>query len=79
MIGSAASAVDISRDIAGVAKEVHIACRSVADETVEKHPGYDNLWLHSMVKQLTHGKELGGYDEQLVKIFFQFCLSFYII
>ncbi|XP_050376654.1 flavin-containing monooxygenase FMO GS-OX-like 4 [Argentina anserina] len=50
LIGSAASAVDISRDIAGVAKEVHIASRSVADETIENHPGYDNLWLHSMIR-----------------------------
>lgn len=49
MIGSAASAVDISRDIAGVAKEVHVASRSVGDGSIGKQPGYDNLWLHSMV------------------------------
>ncbi|XP_017973445.1 PREDICTED: flavin-containing monooxygenase FMO GS-OX-like 4 isoform X1 [Theobroma cacao] len=49
VIGSSSSAVDICRDIAGVAKEVHVASRSVADETYTKQPGYDNLWLHSMI------------------------------
>lgn len=53
LIGSSASAVDISRDIAGVAKEVHVASRSVADETYMKQPGYDNMWHHSMVKRLS--------------------------
>ncbi|XP_061988846.1 flavin-containing monooxygenase FMO GS-OX-like 4 [Rosa rugosa] len=52
LIGSSASAIDISRDIAGVAKEVHIASRSVATETMEKKPGYDNMWLHSMIKSV---------------------------
>ncbi|XP_044487618.1 flavin-containing monooxygenase FMO GS-OX-like 4 isoform X2 [Mangifera indica] len=50
LIGSSASAVDICRDIAGVAKEVHVASRSVADETYEKQPGYDNMWRHSMIE-----------------------------
>ncbi|XP_022738057.1 flavin-containing monooxygenase FMO GS-OX-like 4 [Durio zibethinus] len=49
VIGSSSSAVDICRDIAAVAKEVHVASRSVADETYTKQPGYDNLWLHSMI------------------------------
>ncbi|KAK4557932.1 hypothetical protein RGQ29_007605 [Quercus rubra] len=47
LIGSSASAVDISRDIAGVAKEVHVAARSVADETSEEQSGYDNMWASS--------------------------------
>lgn len=59
MIGSSASAVDISRDIAGVAKEVHVASRSVADETYEKLTGHANLWLHSMVKaMLPRGRDV---------------------
>ncbi|PQQ04781.1 flavin-containing monooxygenase FMO GS-OX-like 4 [Prunus yedoensis var. nudiflora] len=58
LIGSATSAIDISRDIAGVAKEVHIASRSVADETIEKQPGYNNMWLHSMVKDFSHGRSV---------------------
>ncbi|XP_061357804.1 flavin-containing monooxygenase FMO GS-OX-like 4 isoform X6 [Gastrolobium bilobum] len=49
IIGSAASAVDISRDIATVAKEVHIAARSVEEDKLGKMPGHDNMWLHSMI------------------------------
>uniref|UniRef100_A0A0A9DX06 Flavin-containing monooxygenase n=1 Tax=Arundo donax TaxID=35708 RepID=A0A0A9DX06_ARUDO len=49
IIGASASAFDISRDIASVAKEVHIADRSASASTYEKQPGYDNLWLHSMI------------------------------
>ncbi|XP_065857957.1 flavin-containing monooxygenase FMO GS-OX-like 4 isoform X2 [Euphorbia lathyris] len=52
LIGSAASATDISMEIAGVAKEVHIASRSVAAETYEERPGYDNMWLNSMIESL---------------------------
>lgn len=58
MIGSAASAVDISRDIARVAKEVHVASRSIANEAIEKQPGYDNMWLHPMVKVPTDHQSL---------------------
>ncbi|XP_004299651.1 PREDICTED: flavin-containing monooxygenase FMO GS-OX-like 3-like [Fragaria vesca subsp. vesca] len=58
LIGSSASAIDISRGIAGVAKEVHISSRSVASETTEKKPdlidGHDNMWLHSQIKSV-HG------------------------
>lgn len=50
LIGSAASADDISRDIARVAKEVHIASRSAQIDEIGKIPGHDNIWLHSMVK-----------------------------
>ncbi|OAY78671.1 Flavin-containing monooxygenase FMO GS-OX-like 4, partial [Ananas comosus] len=53
IIGSSASAVDISRDIARFAKEVHIASRSAATGTPMKQPGYDTMWLHSMIKS-TH-------------------------
>ncbi|CAL2259472.1 unnamed protein product [Prunus armeniaca] len=50
LIGGAASSADISRELAGVAKEVHIASRSVADEAIGKQPSYDNMWLHSVIK-----------------------------
>ncbi|XP_024030550.1 flavin-containing monooxygenase FMO GS-OX-like 4 [Morus notabilis] len=50
LIGSSASAVDISREIAGAAKEVHVASRSIVDENIGKQPGYDNMWLHPMIK-----------------------------
>ncbi|XP_040987318.1 flavin-containing monooxygenase FMO GS-OX-like 4 isoform X3 [Juglans microcarpa x Juglans regia] len=50
LIGSSVSAIDISRDMAGVAKEVHIAARTVGDGTFGKQHGYDNMWLHPMVE-----------------------------
>ena len=53
LIGSSASAVDISRDIAGAAKEVHVASRSKPAGSYGKQPAYDNMWLHPMVKALT--------------------------
>ncbi|XP_073000960.1 flavin-containing monooxygenase FMO GS-OX-like 4 [Typha latifolia] len=53
IIGNSASAVDISRDIATIAKEVHIASREPPHGTPIKEPGYDNMWLHSMIES-TH-------------------------
>ncbi|KAJ9147744.1 hypothetical protein P3X46_029870 [Hevea brasiliensis] len=52
LIGSSSSAVDISREISGVAKEVHVASRSVANEKYEEQHGYDNIWLHSMIESV---------------------------
>lgn len=54
LIGSSASAIDLSLEIGGIAKEVHIASRSVADDTYEKRAECDNIWLHSMVRVPTH-------------------------
>ncbi|KAF3499460.1 hypothetical protein F2Q69_00040698 [Brassica cretica] len=51
-IGSSASAVDISRDIAGVAKEVHVASWSNAADTFIKQNGHTNLWVHSMIERV---------------------------
>lgn len=51
LIGSSASGVDISRDIATVAKEVHVSSRSTPDgQPVTKQPGHDNIWLHSVIE-----------------------------
>nr|GEW72966.1 flavin-containing monooxygenase FMO GS-OX-like 4 [Tanacetum cinerariifolium] len=50
LIGSSASAVDISREIASVAKEVHIASRSTSYEEIATLPGYDNIWLCPMME-----------------------------
>ncbi|CAK7355815.1 unnamed protein product [Dovyalis caffra] len=50
LIGSSASAIDLSLEIGGVAKEVHITSRSVANDTYEKWIECDNVWLHSMVR-----------------------------
>ncbi|KAI7734507.1 hypothetical protein M8C21_004363, partial [Ambrosia artemisiifolia] len=50
LIGSSASAVDISREIASVANEVHIASWSNTDEESATLPGYDNIWLRPMIE-----------------------------
>jgi len=50
LIGGSASAVDISRDIATVAKEVHIAVRSLQEDKLGKVPAHENMWFHSMVR-----------------------------
>ncbi|GAA0175438.1 oxygenase [Lithospermum erythrorhizon] len=52
LIGSANSADDISREISNVAKEVHIASRSVDNGFVQKISSHDNLWLRSMIKSV---------------------------
>ncbi|GAB2274134.1 hypothetical protein Dimus_008906 [Dionaea muscipula] len=49
LIGSSESAVDISREIATVAKEVHVAARSMPEGSFGKLPGHHNMWLHPMV------------------------------
>ncbi|CAI9093770.1 OLC1v1029335C1 [Oldenlandia corymbosa var. corymbosa] len=54
LIGSANSAADISRELSGVAKEVHISSRSMEDGNEGKLAGYDNIWLHPMIKRV-HG------------------------
>ncbi|KAK3041074.1 hypothetical protein RJ639_026871 [Escallonia herrerae] len=48
LIGSSTSGVDISKAIAGVAREVHIAARSNMDG-FNGIPGYKNMWRHSMI------------------------------
>ncbi|KAK1564783.1 hypothetical protein Q3G72_011483 [Acer saccharum] len=50
LVGNSFSAADISRDMAGVVKEVHVASKFNEDGTYEKQPGYDNMRLHSMVE-----------------------------
>ncbi|ESQ46597.1 hypothetical protein EUTSA_v10000434mg [Eutrema salsugineum] len=52
LIGNSASSDDISRDIARVAKEVHVACRSNAADTFIKQTGYTNIWTHSMIARV---------------------------
>lgn len=50
VIGNFASGADISRDIAKVAKEVHIASRAKEPHTYEKiSVPQNNLWMHSEV------------------------------
>nr|GMD95976.1 flavin-containing monooxygenase FMO GS-OX-like 4 [Ipomoea batatas] len=53
VIGASASAEDISREIAKVAKEVHIASRSFQTGSSAKLLGYENVWRHPMVDALS--------------------------
>jgi hypothetical protein len=53
IIGYNPSGMDISRDIAGVAEEVHVAIRSVPC-LVQSATAHANLWLHSMVISSTN-------------------------
>ncbi|GER28026.1 flavin-containing monooxygenase-related family protein [Striga asiatica] len=52
LIGSSASADDISLDIAKVAKEVHIASRSFQTVDTGKLSGHDKIWLHPMIERV---------------------------
>ncbi|XP_020583147.1 flavin-containing monooxygenase FMO GS-OX5-like isoform X1 [Phalaenopsis equestris] len=54
IIGSSASAADISKDIAGFAKEVHIASRSASGGTPIMDPAHHNIIIHSMIVK-AHG------------------------
>ncbi|KAF5952902.1 hypothetical protein HYC85_010846 [Camellia sinensis] len=49
MIGNGPSAFDISREIATVAKEVHLSSRSPQHLQVSKHDNHHNIWQHSKV------------------------------
>ncbi|PIA50149.1 hypothetical protein AQUCO_01300706v1 [Aquilegia coerulea] len=49
IIGGSHSAYDISREIARLAIEVHVASRSDTNKAPTKLRGFNNLWLHSMV------------------------------
>ncbi|CAN6319910.1 unnamed protein product [Urochloa humidicola] len=51
IIGAKNSGGDISREIAGVAREVHMTNRGSPAATCERLPGYTNLWLRSMVER----------------------------
>ena len=48
LIGLGPSAFDISKEVATVAKEVHIAARA-PNITVGKWGHHDDIWLHKMV------------------------------
>uniref|UniRef100_A0ACD5V696 Uncharacterized protein n=1 Tax=Avena sativa TaxID=4498 RepID=A0ACD5V696_AVESA len=70
VIGYSASGKDISRDLAGVAKEVHVASRSAPAATCERLPGHHtdlNLWLHSMVDRAEEDGSVVFQDGSRVK------------
>ncbi|KMT16342.1 hypothetical protein BVRB_3g054890 [Beta vulgaris subsp. vulgaris] len=66
IIGSSASALDICRDIAGLAKEVHIASRSETVGRYGKHPVYDNMWLHQLIERAHEDGRISFEDGSVV-------------
>ncbi|KAM0058358.1 putative flavin monooxygenase, FAD/NAD(P)-binding domain superfamily [Helianthus debilis subsp. tardiflorus] len=58
LIGSSASAVDISREIASITNEVHIASWSNSIEESETLPGYDNVWLRPMIESTNEDRTI---------------------
>ncbi|EXC26263.1 Flavin-containing monooxygenase FMO GS-OX-like 3 [Morus notabilis] len=66
LIGFGTNATDISRDIAGVAKEVHVAYKSISHEKIGKQLGYVNIWLHSMIKSVHDDGSVVFHDESVV-------------
>ncbi|XP_024991958.1 flavin-containing monooxygenase FMO GS-OX5-like isoform X1 [Cynara cardunculus var. scolymus] len=51
VIGNGPSALDISRDIATVAKEVHLSSRS-SDVKASRLDGYENMWQHLEINRV---------------------------
>ncbi|KAH6771807.1 Flavin-binding monooxygenase family protein [Perilla frutescens var. hirtella] len=62
LIGSSASADDLSRDIARSAKEVHVASRSAQIRQIGKLAGHDNIWLHLMIKSVHRDGTVAFHD-----------------
>uniref|UniRef100_A0ACD5YI07 Uncharacterized protein n=1 Tax=Avena sativa TaxID=4498 RepID=A0ACD5YI07_AVESA len=68
VIGCSVSGIDISRDIAGVAKEVHVVDRSAPAATRERLPGHHtNVWIHSMVDRAEQDGSVVFQDGSRVK------------
>ncbi|KAM0049561.1 putative flavin monooxygenase, FAD/NAD(P)-binding domain superfamily [Helianthus debilis subsp. tardiflorus] len=61
VIGSGASAFDISREIASTAKEVHLSSRS-SDVKVTRLDGYENIWQHMMIKRVFNDRTIEFQD-----------------
>ncbi|CAK9171132.1 unnamed protein product [Ilex paraguariensis] len=66
LIGSSSSAVDISVEIAGVAKEVHISSRTAMDEAFGKLHRYNNIHLHSVIESVQQDGTVVFRDESAV-------------
>ncbi|MFS8032327.1 putative flavin monooxygenase, FAD/NAD(P)-binding domain superfamily [Helianthus anomalus] len=58
LIGSSVSAVDISREIASITNEVHIASWSNSNEESETLPRYDNVWLRPMIESANEDRTI---------------------
>uniref|UniRef100_A0ACD5WGC5 Uncharacterized protein n=1 Tax=Avena sativa TaxID=4498 RepID=A0ACD5WGC5_AVESA len=66
VVGYAPSGVDISRDIVGVAKEVHVARRSPATSETES-TALPNLWLYPMIERVEEDGSVLFQDGSRVK------------
>uniref|UniRef100_A0ACD5WQX2 Uncharacterized protein n=1 Tax=Avena sativa TaxID=4498 RepID=A0ACD5WQX2_AVESA len=66
VVGYAPSGVDISRDIVSVAKEVHVARRSLATSGTES-TALPNLWLHPMIERAEENGSVVFQDGSRVK------------
>ncbi|EPS70484.1 hypothetical protein M569_04277, partial [Genlisea aurea] len=66
LIGSAASATDISREIAGVSKEVHLAIRSNED-ALRKMPSPGNIHIHPMIETAHRDGRITFEDGEVVR------------
>ena len=49
MIGYSSSGTDISQELIGVAKEIHIACKSAKTELLDTQSSINSVSLHPMV------------------------------
>ncbi|KAI5020512.1 hypothetical protein ZWY2020_045400 [Hordeum vulgare] len=67
IIGYNPSGMDISRDIAGVAKEVHVAIRATPAEIPSSTTTRANLWLHPMIVRAEKDGSLVFEDGSRVK------------
>ncbi|XP_073061225.1 flavin-containing monooxygenase FMO GS-OX5-like isoform X1 [Primulina eburnea] len=66
VIGEGPSAIDISRDICDVAREVHLSSRSPNVE-VSKLVSGNNMWQHSMIDYVNENGEVAFQDGALVQ------------
>nr|XP_043634127.1 flavin-containing monooxygenase FMO GS-OX5-like [Erigeron canadensis] len=66
VIGSGPSALDISREIATVAKEVHLSSRS-SNVKVSMWDGYTNMWQHQKIYQVIDDGTVVFQDEDSVQ------------
>jgi hypothetical protein len=64
VIGNAASGEDISRELASVAKEVHLSDRSIISEVImrEYFVGPGNISLQSMIEYVCEGGTVRFHD-----------------
>jgi cation diffusion facilitator CzcD-associated flavoprotein CzcO len=70
VIGNAASGQDISREIARVAKEVHVSGRTWNPDVDFSEPigEHGNIWLHSTVTTSLHVKKSWVYKRFRIQV-----------